>query len=497
MRPAQFTVVALLLSRLGGAAVEIGLEVEEITLANGMRLLVVERPQAPTVAAGWVVHSGSVNEHPGITGAAHFIEHLMFKGTRTIGTTDPEREAEIIARMDPIGDAIRAAATDDDARLPELRAELERLQEAQQALMVPEEFDHIYTANGSSPPNAATSYDLAAFYVTLPANRLELWFWMERDRLTQPVFRELEAERQVIQEERLMVVDADPAGPHLEQFDAMFWTSSPYRHPVIGWPSDLAAVSRSELRRFFTTHYLPGNITAVLVGNVDADRVRDLALAYLEPIPPGAGPPPDVVTTEVEQLQERRMVALAQTTPSVVLRWHTVALGHPDVYALDLLSDILSGRSGRLHRALVEQGGVAVGEPYAVHEPRRLAGLFELGADPAAGATHQEVEDALVAELERIAEEPVTVVELERARNNAIAERLRRMRDDTELMFELLVAAAGGDWREAVEFPARLEAVTADDLTRVVRTHMTAEGLNALWFARPLAPAGTGERGGE
>jgi predicted Zn-dependent peptidase len=499
-------VVLVLTVSLPALAREAAVPVEEFTLDNGMRLLLVERHASPTVAAGWVAHVGSVNETTGITGIAHLFEHMMFKGTTTIGTRDPAREAEIMARLDAIRgemeveyEKLRLAKLHGDIagsiydpenrtdRLTELVDEMRQLQDAQRELIVKDEYEQVYTSQGGSSLNAGTSNDFTFYFANVPANKLELWFWMESDRRLDPVFREFYSERDVVREERRMRVESDPTARFEEQFEAMFWGSVPYHHPVVGWPSDVESINRAQADRFFATYYAPNNLAAVLVGDFDTEIVLDLARTYFGRIPRGATSPPPVITEEIEQLQERRMRAEADTNPSVHIRWHAVPHVHRDVPALEVLSEILSDRTGRLYRSLVEEKNLATGEPYAYIEPMRLAGYSEIGAELADGATHEAVEGALLAEIERLKTEPVPERELQKVKNRSLANSFRRLQSNMGLLIQLMMYDALGDWRYLNESAARIQQVTPDDVRAAAERYFPATGRNVLWFFRKEA----------
>jgi predicted Zn-dependent peptidase len=220
--------------------------VVEKELSNGMRLLLVERHDEPSIAGGWVAHVGSSNERPGMTGIAHLFEHMMFKGTPTIGTKDYSKDLEIIAGQEKIRDQMRAEERKmralyrhgeiDDILKPENKTErykeLEKqfndLIAQQRQILVKNEFDRIYTGAGASGMNAFTTEDMTGYFINVPANKLELWMWMESERIWHPVFREFYAERDVVFEERRMRTDSTPLGKFSEEFNAMFWESSPY-----------------------------------------------------------------------------------------------------------------------------------------------------------------------------------------------------------------------------------------------------------------------------
>ena len=277
----------LLLSGLAVQAQKVA--VQEANLSNGMRLLLVERHDEPTVAGGWVAHVGSSNERPGMTGIAHLFEHMMFKGTPTIGTKDYEKDLEIIAAQEQVRDEmrqeekklraeLRRGEIDDllkpenkTPRYRELEKEFNKLIAEQREILVKNEFDRIYTGQGGSGMNAFTSEDMTAYFINVPANKLELWMWMESERILHPVFREFYAERDVVFEERRMRTESTPLGKFAEQFNAMFWQSSPYTWPVVGWPSDIPAISKAQADDFYATYYSPQNITLILVGDFKSE----------------------------------------------------------------------------------------------------------------------------------------------------------------------------------------------------------------------------------
>ncbi len=500
---AGWLIAVMLAVALPLSAQEANVPVQEVTLANGMTLLMVERHDTPTVAAGWVAHVGSANERPGITGIAHLFEHMMFKGTKTIGTSDYAEEKQILDRLDGIFTDMEQeyeklrwakrrgeisgsvyAPENQTPRLAELRGEMTKLQEQEHALIVKDEFDKIYTANGGSFMNAFTNTDMTTFFVIVPANKLELWCWMESDRLANLVLREFYSERDVVREERRMRVESDPVAKFEEQYEAVFWTSIPYHHPIVGWPSDVEAINREQAEDFFNTYYAPNNLTAVLVGDFDAKNAAALVQRYFGRIPRGAKNPPPMITEEVPQLSERRLSARAETNPTVEIRWQGAPFVHKDAPALSVLTDLLDGRTGRLYKALVEEKGLATGEPYAIFQSMKYDGFVEIGAEVADGHTHQEVEAALRAEVARLAAEPVPPEELEKVKNQNAANSFRRLQSNFYLMIQLLVFDAMGDWHALNDRPAQVAAVTAEDVKRVADTYFPADGATVMWYSR-------------
>jgi predicted Zn-dependent peptidase len=505
-RKARVALPALLLLAASAGAQQV--QVREEMLANGMKLLLVERHDSPTVSCGWVARVGSVNESPGITGISHLFEHMMFKGTKAIGTSDYAKDATILKQQDAVRAHMEKEYTllREKARrgeisgsiydpanmtpaLKELKAQLEKLYAAEKEVVVSEELEKIYTREGASGSNAGTTEDQTFYFVTLPANKLELWFWMESDRLLNPVFREFYSERDVVREERRMRVESTPTGTVDEAFEAMFWQSSPYSHPVVGWPSDVESISRTQAESYFGIYYAPNNITAVLVGDFDPGRSLALARQYLERIPRGTAAPPEMITTEVSQIAERRLVAEADTNPEVGIRYHAVPFDHRDSFALQLLADILNRRTGRLYQALVEGQGVAVGEPSAYYRGLKYEGYFETRAEVKEGRKVDEVEAALLGELAKLDREPVGERELQKVKNQELANSFRRLQSNMSLLFQCMLYDSLDNWRYINAAPAKVQSVTAADIERVVHTYLTPEKRNVEIYLRKAGAA--------
>ena len=467
------------------------------TLSNGMKFLLVPQKGDPNVAAGWVAKVGSVNERPGVTGVAHLFEHMMFKGTRTIGTTDIERDLSIIQQLDEVRGQIREEEqvllekyrqgligdpTIPSVRSPrhlELMSKFSKLIQQQRDLIVKDEIDRLYSSAGASGMNAGTSNDYTIYFINVPANKLELWFWIESDRLLNPVFREFYSERDVVHEERRLRVDSTPTGKIEEQFDAMFWMSSPYSWPVIGWTTDLQGLTREEALEFFDLYYAPNNITASLVGDFDPDEAIALAEKYFGRLERNPQQPEPVRTREIEQLAEKRMTAEAETQPQARIRYHTVPDAHADEPPLLVLASILNGRTGRLYESLVLEQQVAVGAGAGVNG-LKYDGYFELSGVARPPHTPQDVEEALYKEIDVLREELVDERELQKVKNQQLAGDFRKLRSKFSLMIQLLSYEALGDWSNINEFSERIQAVTAEDIRRVVRTYFTEENRNVL-----------------
>lgn len=466
--------------------------VQEYILQNGLRFLMIPKKGDPNVAAGWVARVGSVNERPGITGLSHLFEHMMFKGTQAIGTTDIKRDLELMARMDSVKAKIRTEEQEQIRRLRlgqienlkdpqyrserhnELLKELAAIEKESKALIVQNELDKIYTNAGASGLNAGTSEDYTVYFINLPSNKLELWFWLESDRLMNPVFREFYSERDVVHEERRLRTDSTPTGKFDEEFNAMFWTSSPYSWPVVGWPSDLDGITRQEAMDYFALNYAPNNITACLVGDFDPEQAKILADRYFGRLKQNPQDQPSVRTREVEQMAEKRMIAFAETNPEVQIRYHSVADGHVDEPALVVLGSLLSGRTGRLYKSLVldQQIANSVG---AGQNGMKWAGYFILSGVSKPGNAPEDVERALYKEIEKLQKEPVGDRELQKIKNQFAASNFRRLNSRFLLMLQILLADSNRGWQSFNEDPKKIAAVTAEDIQRVANRYFKPE----------------------
>ncbi|MEI6504782.1 MAG: pitrilysin family protein [Planctomycetota bacterium] len=504
--------VALLFAVVTATAFGQKVEVEEFTLPNGMQFLLVPRSDQPNVvSAGWIARVGSVNERPGITGISHFFEHMMFKGTDTIGTRAPGRDSKYRAEQKAIRDEINRLVwtrqydryfkgeiddpwnpANDPQELRVLRARLDALIKAQQGrgeagpeagTIVKDEFDQVYTKAGGSGMNAFTTYDLTCYFITVPSNKLELWAWMESDRLHDSVFREFYSERDVVHEERRLRTDSTPTGKFEEQFDAMFWASCGYAWPVIGWPSDLNSYTFEQAQDYWNIYYRPTNLVGILVGDFDPARAKRLITNYFSRLEPGKQPPPPVVTLEVEQLAEQRMNAAGDFPPSIEIRYHTVPAGHVDSYPLDMLAEVLNDRTGRLYRSLVEGRSIAA-TAQASSDTRKYAGMFAVSAQTRGDATPEQLEKAWLEELAKLQSEDLSDRELRKIKNRVAAQNYRKLESNMSLFVQLAFSEAVLDWREINEGPAKYEAVTAADIRRVVNRYFKETNRSVASFRR-------------
>ncbi len=438
---------------------------------------------------------GSVDEVKGITGLAHMFEHMAFKGTSTIGTTDFEAEQAAMREVDAVYARLKAERHKgrhaDSLRLAELETEFEAAQEEAQQYATAE-FEEALERHGGTGLNASTANDRTDYFVNLPVNQTELWFALESDRFRDPVMREFYVERDVVAEERRLRTESNPFGRLLEEFWAASYKAHPYGEPGIGHMSDLQSFTRAEAEDFFKRYYNPANLTIAIVGDVDPDDVRRLADVYFGRLERGAKPEP-VETTEPEQRGERRVVIEEPSQPIVISGWHKGSVNHPDHAVFDVLADVLSGgRTSRLYRETVEDPQIALqaqalnGFPGMNKYPHQ----FLIYAVINQGHTPEEFEEAAYEILENIQEDGITADELERAKMRSRATLVRRLQSNSGLagLFTYHEVVTG-DWRDIFTYLDRIDAVTSEDLRRVARETFTKSNRTVAMIRTSPSPA--------
>lgn len=452
-------------------AQELRLDVKKHTLKNGLTLLMLEKHQSPTVSLRIVFKVGSVNERPGITGASHLFEHMMFKGTKLFGTKDWEAEKPLLEKEDELVKAI--SKTTDENERKALEAELEDLRKRQKEITVTEEFWAIYMQNGATGINASTSDDITRYYCNIPANKLQLWAFIESDRMKNLVLREFYSEKNVVMEERRMRTETSPFGLMFEQLNAAAFTAHPYGWPVIGWMSDIQNITKEQTEKYFTQYYSPNNAVVVVVGDINPPEVIELVEKYFGDIP--AQPPiPEVKTVEPEQKGERRIEVEYDANPMLAIAYHKPDITHPDQFVFEVIQNLLSdGRTSRLYESLIEEKRMAVmARSYAGGS--KYPDLFLVFVTPRHPHTTEELEQEIYGELEKLKNEPPTEWELQKIKNQLEAGFIRSLESNSGLADEIgYYEAVAGDWRYINTAIERIKAVTAEDVMRVAKKYFT------------------------
>ncbi len=442
-------------------------------LPNGLTLVICERHDAPVFSYATFVDAGDVNDPSGESGLAHMFEHLAFKGTTQIGTTDYAAEKVALQKVEDANNAYEAEYLKpvgrDEKKLAELHQAFVDAQSAAEKYVIPNQFTEVAEANGAHGLNAETGLDDTQYFWSMPENRLELWAWLESGRLADVVPREFYKERDVVMEERRMRVDSNPIGRLEEQFFATAYVAHNYGRSDIGWPSEVSQITATEAMAFHQKYYVGGNIVIAIVGDVDPATDLPMLEKYFSRVP--AGPKPeDMTTVEPVQFAEKSVVIREQTQPIYLEGYHRPSYRDPDDAVYDAISDILSnGRVSRLYRSLVEQQQIAaeaVGESPVPGE--KYPSLFMFGAVPLPGHTPAEMRDAIHKEIEKLKTSDVTDAELQMYKTRTRAELLRSLDDNQGLATSLAeYQTRYGDWRQLFEQLDQVDKVTKADIRRV------------------------------
>jgi predicted Zn-dependent peptidase len=478
------------------------------TLPNGLTLLVLERPEAPVFSFFTLVDAGSAQDPMRETGLAHMFEHMAFKGTDKIGTTDYAAEKPALEKVET---AYAAYIVERDKPVGQDPAKLKQLEQAWKdaiaeanKYVVPNEFGKIVEQNGGEDMNAFTSYDETGYHYSLPENRLELWAYLESERFLHPVMREFYKERDVVIEERRMRTDSNPFGRLLEQFTEEAFAAHPYHRPTVGWMSDLTHFSASDAQAFFDKYYVPSNMVVAVAGDIKAEQAMPILEKYFGRLP--ARPRPDEATTqEPAQNSERRVVLKETTQPIYIEGYHRPDYRSKDDAVFDAISDLMSeGRTSRLYRSLVRDKKIAsFSEGLTGYPGIKYPHLFAFIAVPLPGRKPEEMAAAIHEEIERLKNEDISDDELKMIKTRAKANLTRSLADNEGLATQLATYQARyGDWRELFRSVDRIDQVTKADIRRVanevfVDTNRTVGIIDNSGGGAPGSAASDAQRGAE
>jgi predicted Zn-dependent peptidase len=419
-----------------------------------------------------------VDDPGGRTGVAHLIEHLAYKGTESIGTSDWASEKKLLDGLEDAYDRLEAeknkGSKSDVGRIGAAEVVVNRIRASAQTFVKPNEFRRIFEENGGVGIVATAGTDRTEFTASLPSNRIELWFLMESQRLIRPVFREFYKEREALLEEYKEKVEGSPQNRAGYALLASAITAHPYRNPGAGWPSDVARLRVRDAREFFDRYYVAGNISFAIVGDVDAAEARKLAERYFGTMPSKPMPPP-VHTEEPPQTGPRSALLEAPGQPIMMLGYHRPAQSEPDDTVLDIIQLILGGgRTGLLHRSLVQEKRAALGtQCIATYPGGRYPNLFTIAVLLAPGRTPDDTQKAVEEILGGLANQTIDPASLARAKTQVLGTFLGRLGSNAGLAFFLNVyQGAYGGWRKMFESVDQLNQVTATDVQRVVRKYL-------------------------
>jgi predicted Zn-dependent peptidase len=448
-------------------------------LPNGLTILICERPEAPVFSFFTMVDAGSAQDPMGKTGLAHMFEHMAFKGTDKVGTTNYAAEKPALEKVET---AYAAYIAERDKTVGRNEAKLKQLEKAWKdaiavadKYVVANQFGKIIEQSGGQDLNAFTNYDETAYHYSLPANRLELWAYLESERFLHPVLREFYKERNVVIEERRLRTDSNPIGRLLEQFDAAAFEAHPYHRPTVGWMSDLNSFSATDAKKFFDEYYVPANMVVAVAGDVKASQVMPILEKYFGRLPT-RHKPDETTTTEPPQNSERKVVLKEKSQPLFLEGYHRPDYMTKDDAVYDAITDLMSeGRTSRLYRALVRDKKIAsFSAGFSGLPGTKYPHLFAFYAFPLPGHTTQEVGDAIHAEIERLKKEDISDDELTMIKTRTKANLIRGLADNQGLAIQLATNQTRyGDWRELFRSVDRIDKVTKADIRRIANETFT------------------------
>jgi len=453
--------------------------VVEHTLKNGLKIIILERHDAPVVSFDTYANVGSVDDPKGYSGLAHMFEHMAFKGTTTLGTKNYQKEKGLIAVEDSIFMELRDERTKgmfvDSAKVKKLEKDYEAAREASYQLVEPNAFGQTVTREGAVGLNAGTATDYTSYFYSLPSNKVELWMALESERFLNPVLREMYKERDVVAEERRMRIESNPIGRLIEQYIGLAFSAHPYGVIGIGHMSDIQYYSRKEAKAFFEKYYGPSNLTIAIVGDVNANDIFKMAEKYFGRIPYRPAPP-RIATIEPPQLGERRMELEDPSQPILVAGWHIPELTHPDRPAIDALFDYLvGGRTSVLYKKMVKDKKMVA----------QIAGLPGFPGDkypttalvyaiPAPKISNYDCEKEIYVEIDKLQKELVPAEKLEEIKARAKADFIRSLVSNSGLAGSLTsYETYWGDWHQMFRQLDRINAVTPEDIQRVAKQYFT------------------------
>jgi predicted Zn-dependent peptidase len=442
-------------------------------LDNGLTVILMERHEAPVFSFFTYVNAGSVQDPMGKTGLAHMMEHMAFKGTDKIGTTDYGAEKIALDRVEQAYQAYNRERLKmvgrDEQKLKQLKQTWDNAIQEAQKYVVPNQFGEIVESNGGEGMNAFTSDDTTGYSYSMPANRLEVWAYLESERFLHPVMREFYKERNVVIEERRMRVDSSPFGRLFEQFTGTAFVAHPYHRPTVGWISDLNTFSATDASHFFETYYIPSNMVIAVVGDLKATEAMPIIDKYFGRLP-SRPEPVEFTTTEPPQNSVREVVLRDQSQPVFLEGYHRPSFRDKDDAVYDAIADVMSnGRTSRLYRSLVRDKKIAsVAGGFSGLPGYKYPHLFAFFGIPVPGNSPQQIADAIHAEIERVKTQDITDDELKMIKTRAKANLLRGLDDNAGLAQQLATfQALFGDWRELFYNVDRIDKVTKADIRRV------------------------------
>lgn len=471
--------------------------VSDFVLPNGLRFLVIERHEAPTLSFHTYVRAGSANAPAAQSGLVRLLERLAWSGTETAGSRDWAAEKKALDAVEEAYDRLQAERNKglkaDDVKITSLEFDAQRASERAQMLAKPGEYLQVFTDQGATGIGVSASADAIRYTCTLPSNRAEVWFSMESQRLARPVLRGFYAERtNLVQETRTPGADARIADGLL----AAGFLAHPYRNPMHGWMGDVENLRTADLRAFIERYFVPGNITIAIAGDITPAEARRLADRYFSGAAWSARPVPAAIpTVDPVQTAPRVAISYSATTPMVAVGYRRPDEFDRDDNVFDVIQMILTGANGWLTQTLTQESGVAVAVRAVANYPGgRYPSLFTVVAQPGPGRTMDQVVSAVQGVIDRLRAQPVDEATLAKAKVHVRETILTALMQNSGAAALLAAGAAEyGDWREPLNETERMQRISAADVQKVAAKYLVPEHRTVAFSGSEMAPAEAGK----
>ena len=468
--------------------------IKKVQFDNGLKLIMMQNTTSPTLALYAKFKVGSVDETKEIAGTAHLLEHMLFKGTENVGTTNFPEEKKFHILLKATGseldklrlekrnleDSSKSAPPELLERITRLERRLKDVEAIQKKYIVKAEDTYIYEQHGQVGFNAYTSHDVTNYQIRLPANRLEIWAKMESDRLKNPILREYYTERDVIMEERRMRVENRGAGILREKYLALAFGEHAYGQPVIGYESNIPFLDIYETENFFKKHYTPDNMVIAIVGDLDFDKTESMIRKYFSDLQPSKEKKLGTRVKEKFNTGEKRVSFKYPGGSIYIMGWRKPAYPHPDNSVFDVIDSILTqGTSSRLYKRLVLKDKlVSSVDAWGSDPGERYSNLFSVYSQLNSDADPAKVESIIWEEIEKLKTENVSKEELQRIKNKMTADFLREIDSNGTLAdslsyYELLT----DNWEDLFLSYDKLNNITEADIKRVAAKYFIKENL--------------------
>ncbi|MDH4263365.1 MAG: insulinase family protein [Spirochaetia bacterium] len=479
---------------------EFDLKTKKYVLNNGIRVILFQNKISPTIASYIKIGVGSANEPFDQAGTAHFLEHLLFKGTKVIGTSDFEKEKPYLDEIAKLGNEMDLLKRQIDDplteevnkksyihRVSEIQKKMKTAEEMAGKYIISEEDSKVYSYAGQVGYNAYTTNDVTNYQIKLPKNRLELWSFMESSRFIDPVFREFYQEREVIQEERKMRYDSNPQSLLYELFNSTAFGMSPYGKPVIGYANNIPNLTLNDTQNFYNTYYIPSRMVIAISGDIEFDETIKIIKKYFERIPdrPDSPFPP---IKYVMPLGRKTAELVAENTPFMITGWYKPSLRHPDNPIYEVLSRILAdGQNSRLVNKLVIQDKLAQSvSVYSGVPSEKLENQFAIFVAPYKEESYEKIYDLLKLEVADIAKNGVTEQEITRVKNRIYKEMVDSLNSNAgmaDLMsyYELMMQ----DYKYLFTYFDAIQSITSQDIQRVAKATFIEKNNTTVWIKKP------------